>query len=64
MDNFDPYNAFFGYCYKYTCATYDCFCAPGSQITFTYSDIYNIANLNCLTVYFSIVSLTYYYDFY
>ncbi len=21
-----------GYCYKYTCAAYDCFCAPGSQI--------------------------------
>ncbi len=21
-----------GYCYKYTCAAYDCFCAPGSHI--------------------------------
>ncbi len=21
-----------GYCYKYTCVTYDCFCAPGSHI--------------------------------
>ncbi len=25
--NFDPYN--FGYCYKYTCATYDWFCVQG-----------------------------------
>ncbi len=23
--NFDPYNIFVGYCYKYICATYDCF---------------------------------------
>ncbi len=21
-----------GYCYKYTCAAYDCFCAPGTHI--------------------------------
>ncbi len=21
-----------GYCYKYTCVTYDCFCAPGTHI--------------------------------
>ncbi len=27
---FDPYNV--GYCYKYTSATYDWFCGPGSQI--------------------------------
>ncbi len=26
------------YCYKYTCVTYDCFCAPGSsQVTFIYT---------------------------
>ncbi len=23
-----------GYCYKYSCATYDCFCAPGSYLWF------------------------------
>ncbi len=22
-----------GYCYKYTCAAYDCFSAPGSEMT-------------------------------
>ncbi len=32
IDNFDPYNVFFGYCYKYTSATYDWFCGPGSHI--------------------------------
>ncbi len=21
-----------GYCYKYTCVTYDCFCAPGAHL--------------------------------
>ncbi len=30
IDNFDPYNV--GYCYKYTHATYDWFCGPGSHI--------------------------------
>ncbi len=24
---------YFGYCYKYTPATYDCFCAPGTHVT-------------------------------
>ncbi len=34
MDNFDPYKIAknFGYCYKYTCATKDWFCAPGSHM--------------------------------
>ncbi len=30
MYNFDPYNV--GYCYKYSCAVYDCVCAPGTHI--------------------------------
>ncbi len=34
IDNFDRYNVFFGYCYKYTHVTYDWFCGPGSQIYF------------------------------
>ncbi len=33
IDNFDPYNVLYvGYCYKYTCATYDWFCGPGSYM--------------------------------
>ncbi len=29
-----------GYCYKYTCSTYDCFVVPGSQIVLNHgSDI-------------------------
>ncbi len=27
-----PHTCIAGYCYKYTRATYDCFCGPGSQI--------------------------------
>ncbi len=27
FDHFDPYNVFFGYCYKYNHAIYDWFCA-------------------------------------
>ncbi len=34
IDNFDPYNV--GYCYKYTRATYDWFCGPGSHICHLY----------------------------
>ncbi len=41
--NFDPYNGYIvGYCYKYTRATYDWFCAPGSHIVWTNSNV----NLN------------------
>ncbi len=29
MYNFDPYNVFLA---KYSCAAYDCACAPGTQI--------------------------------
>ncbi len=32
--NFDPH-FIVGYCYKYTRATYDWFCGPGSHITLT-----------------------------
>ncbi len=32
MYHFDPYNVLLKYRYKYTCATYDWFCAPGSHI--------------------------------
>ncbi len=28
FDHFDPFNVFFGYCYKYNHAIYDWFCAP------------------------------------
>ncbi len=37
---------FLGYCYKYTHATYHCFCGPGSQILIiiSYLIIINIIN--------------------
>ncbi len=40
MYNFDPYNELFVYHYKYSCAAYDCFCAPGTHSSFGISTKY------------------------
>ncbi len=32
MDNFDSYNVLLSIAKKYTCVTYDCFCAAGTHI--------------------------------
>ncbi len=34
MYNFDPYNVFLAISTNISCAAYDCFCGPGSQLSF------------------------------
>ncbi len=36
-----------GYCYKYSCAAYDCFCAAGSHI---FSALFNILSFFIIEV--------------
>ncbi len=64
MYNFDPYTVFLAIATNIP-QRLTAFVLQGHILhSQTVSDIYNIENFNCLTVYFSIVSLTYYYDFY